>query len=319
MSEWQSKVERMAHSTIHEDVYIIAGVPSWTMVLANKILEITGKSNLKEVWPNLELFMHGGVNFEPYRSEFKRLMPGDDMHFVETYNASEGFFGIQDLVGGDQMLLMLDYGVFFEFIPMDAYAGVHSKEVYSISQVEADVNYAVVISTNGGLWRYILGDTIRFTSTSPYRFKITGRTKSFINAFGEELIVENAELAVTEACKRTQAQIRDYTAAPVYMEDRATGCHEWVFEFVQYPNDMNRFMQVLDEKLRECNADYDAKRYHDLILDTPRIKVVDHGVFDQWLEVNNKLGGQNKIPRLCNDRTILEQILSLANTEKLYD
>ena len=206
MSEWIEKMEKMAESTIKEDVYIIAGVPSWTMVLANKILEITGKSNLKEVWPNLELFMHGGVNFEPYRNEFQSLMPGPNMNFVETYNASEGFFGIQDQVDQDEMLLMLDYGIFFEFIPMESYAGVHSTDVYSIEDVEKDVNYAVVITTNGGLWRYILGDTIRFTSTRPYRFKITGRTKSFINAFGEELIVENAEIAVAEACLRTDAQ-----------------------------------------------------------------------------------------------------------------
>lgn len=317
MSEWDEKVEQMANSTIKEDVYIIAGVPSWTMVLANKILEITGKSNLKEVWPNLELFMHGGVNFEPYRDEFQNLMPGPNMNFVETYNASEGFFGIQDQVNLDEMLLMLDYGVFFEFIPMDYFKGVDSTEVYSINDVELNVNYAIVISTNGGLWRYILGDTIRFTSTTPYRFKITGRTKSYINAFGEEVIVENAEMAVTEACKKTEALIRDYTAAPIYMEDKASGSHQWVFEFVQYPNDMNRFAQVLDEQLRGLNSDYDAKRYHNLILDVPVINVVKEGTFDQWLKMNNKLGGQNKIPRLSNDRKILEQILSLANTENV--
>lgn len=317
MSEWQSKMEKMAASTINEDVYIIAGVPSWTMVLANKVLEITGKNHLKEVWPNLELFMHGGVNFEPYRSEFQKLMPGPNMNFVETYNASEGFFGIQDQVGSDEMLLMLDYGIFFEFIPMESFDGVNSEEIYSIDEVETDVNYAVVISTNGGLWRYILGDTIRFTSLFPFRFKITGRTKSFINAFGEEVIVENAELAVAEACIRTNAQIRDYTAAPVYMEDKLSGCHQWLFEFVQFPDDVERFNMILDEQLRELNSDYDAKRYNDLILGKPMISVVPNGTFDKWLGANNKLGGQNKIPRLSNNRTIMEQILSLTDVEKL--
>ena len=315
MSEWQSKMEKMARSTIEEDVYIIAGVPSWTMVLANKVLEISGKSNLKEVWPNLELFMHGGVNFEPYREQFKKLIPDSGMNYVETYNASEGFFGIQDQVNSDEMLLMLDYGVFFEFIPMIAYDGVDSKEVLAIDEVEIGVNYAVVISTNGGLWRYILGDTIRFTSRKPYRFKITGRTKSFINTFGEELIVENAELAVAEACKRTSAQIREFTAGPVYMDNQHSGAHQWVFEFVQYPDDINRFVHVLDEKLREVNSDYDAKRYHNLILDKPAVSVVKNGTFDAWLRINDKLGGQNKIPRLSNSRKVLEQILQIAGEE----
>ncbi len=315
MSEWQSKIERMARSTMEEDVYIIAGVPSWTMVLANKVLELSGKSNLKEVWPNLELFMHGGVNFEPYREQFKKLIPDPKMNYVETYNASEGFFGIQDQVDSDEMLLMLDYGTFYEFIPMDKYDGVHSTEIVSIADVELNKNYAVVITTNGGLWRYILGDTIRFTSRTPYRFKITGRTKSFINTFGEELIVENAEIAVAEACKRTSAQIREFTAGPVFMKDEHTGAHQWVFEFVQYPDDLSRFEHVLDEKLREINSDYDAKRYHDLILDKPVMTVVGAGAFDAWLRANDKLGGQNKIPRLSNNRRVLEQILQIAEEE----
>lgn len=313
MSEWQEKIEKMAQSTIEEDVYILAGVPSWTMVLANKVLELTGKQHLKEVWPNLELFMHGGVSFDPYREEFERLIPDPFMNYVETYNASEGFFGIQDQVNTDEMLLMLDYGIFFEFIPMDAYDGVNSKEVYALKDVQPDVNYALVISTNGGLWRYILGDTIRFTSTYPYRFKITGRTKSFINSFGEELIVEHAERAVSEACKRTFAQIRDFTAGPVFMEGESSGKHEWVFEFMQYPNDIGRFESVLDETLRLINGDYDAKRYHDLILDKPVVNLVDSGTFDNWLSENGRLGGQNKVPRLSNDRVILEQILQIGN------
>ena len=309
----------MARSTIKEDVKIIAGVPSWTMVLANRILEITGKSNLKEVWPNLEMFMHGGVNFEPYREQFKKLIPDDSMNYVETYNASEGFFGIQDLVGGDEMLLMLDYGIFFEFIPMNEFNGRKSTTVVSIHDVEVDVNYAIVISTNAGLWRYIIGDTIRFTSTLPFRFKITGRVKSFINTFGEELIVENAEFAIAEACSRTNAQIREFTVGPVFMEDADKGAHEWVIEFVQYPDDMDRFNLVLDEKLREINSDYDAKRYHNLVLEKPIIKAVPKESFDGWLKQNGKLGGQNKIPRLSNNRTILEQILQITKETNLHE
>jgi len=252
--------------------------------------------------------MHGGVNFEPYREQFNRLIPDPSMNYVETYNASEGFFGIQDLVGGDEMLLMLDYGIFFEFIPMSEFRGKESTEVISIEHVELNINYAVVISTNGGLWRYILGDTIRFTSNAPYRFKITGRTKSFINAFGEELVVENAEVAIAAACAKTNAQIREYTVAPIYMKENENGGHEWLVEFAQYPDEMDRFIAVLDEKLREINSDYDAKRYHDMILTKPKVKAVAKESFNNWLKENGKLGGQNKIPRLSNDRSILEQI-----------
>ena len=281
--------------------------------MVNRVLEITGKSNLKEVWPNLELFMHGGVSFEPYRKQFEALIPDPEMHYVETYNASEGFFGIQDQAGVNEMLLMLDYGIFYEFIPMDAFNGVDSDEVISIEDVQVDVNYALVISTNGGLWRYILGDTIRFTSTLPFRFKITGRTKSFINTFGEELIVENAERAIAKACEKTNAKIREFTACPVYMEDKLSGAHEWCIEFTHYPDDMERFSRVLDETLRELNSDYDAKRYHSLILREPIIRTIPAGSFDQWLRSIGKLGGQHKVPRLANDRIILEQILLIAN------
>lgn len=312
LSEWEKKIEKMARSTMQEDVYILAGVPSWTMVLSNRILEISGANNLKEVWPNLELFMHGGVSFEPYREEFHRLIPDSGMNYVETYNASEGFFGIQDEVNSSEMLLMLDYGIFFEFIPMSAYNGLESTEVVPLQEVKEGINYAVVISTNGGLWRYIMGDTIRFTSTQPYRFKITGRTKSFINTFGEELIVENAEQAIAQACSKTNAQIRDYTAAPVYMENNDKGSHEWLIGFEQFPDDIERFNRVLDETLRELNSDYDAKRYNDLILDKPLIRMISSEVFDLWLKDMGKLGGQHKIPRLSNDRTIVEQILQLS-------
>jgi hypothetical protein len=315
LSEWEEKIEKMARSTIEEDVVILAGVPSWTMVLCNRILEITGASNLKEVWPNLELFMHGGVNFEPYREQFNKLIPDEGMNYVETYNASEGFFGIQDQVNSDEMLLMLDYGTFFEFIPMSDYDGLDSKKVLPISEVEEGVNYALVISTNGGLWRYVLGDTIRFTSMTPFRFKITGRTKSYINTFGEELIVENAEKAVSVACSKTNAQIREYTVAPIYMDAKEKGAHEWLIGFAQYPDDMKRFTRVLDETLRELNSDYDAKRYNDLILDEPKIQLISPDIFELWLKNMGKLGGQHKIPRLMNNRDIVEQILQLVERE----
>ena len=315
LSEWETKIEKMARSTMEEDVYILAGVPSWTMVLSNRILEISGATHLKEVWPNLELFMHGGVNFEPYRDQFKRLIPDEGMNYVETYNASEGFFGIQDQVNSDEMLLMLDYGIFFEFIPMSEYAGTDSTKVLSLQDVELDTNYAIVISTNGGLWRYILGDTIRFTSMAPYRFKITGRTKSFINTFGEELIVENAERAVAAACAKTNAQIRDFTVAPIYMDNKEKGAHEWLIGFEQYPDDVERFTRLLDESLRDMNSDYDAKRYNDLILDAPKIHLIAPTIFEKWLKSIGKLGGQNKVPRLMNNRDIVEQILQMKEEQ----
>lgn len=317
MTEWESKIEKMALTTIEQDVYIIAGVPSWTMVLANKILEITGKNNLKEVWPNLEMFMHGGVSFEPYREQFKKLIPDADMHYVETYNASEGFFGIQDQKDSNELLLMLDYGIYYEFIPMSSFDGVNSKEIVNLEGIELGVNYALVISTNGGLWRYIIGDTIKFTSKNPYRFKISGRTKSFINAFGEEVIVENADNAIAFACLKTGAEIKEYTACPVYMSSTEHGAHEWVIEFVKEPKNMAEFERHLDEHLLAINSDYDAKRYHNLILNPPIVKKVAKGTFDEWLKGMGKLGGQNKIPRLSNDRVILEQILQLAASQKL--
>lgn len=309
MSEWESKIEKMALSTINEDVYIIAGVPSWTLVLANKILEITGKKHLREVWPNLELFMHGGVSFEPYREAFRQLIPFDDMNYVETYNASEGFFGIQDVAGLNELLLMLDYGIYYEFIPMNTFEGCDSKIVINLQEVETDVEYALVISTNGGLWRYILGDTIRFTSTRPFRFKITGRTRSFINAFGEEVIVNNSDQAIAEACQKTNAQIREYTVAPVYMKDQEKGRHEWIIEFIREPDDKQRFEWILDETLRSINSDYDAKRMNNMALDFPLIHHVSPGTFDEWLRTQGKLGGQHKVPRLSNNREIVEQLL----------
>ena len=317
MSEWEEKIDKMAQSTIHEDVYILAGVPSWTMVLANKVLEISGKNNLKEVWPNLELFMHGGVSFEPYKAQFERLIPDPKMNYVETYNASEGFFGIQDQINSNELLLMLDYGIFYEFIPMSSFDGVNSVEAVDLAGVELDVNYAIVISTNAGLWRYIVGDTVKFTSKTPYRFKITGRTKSFINVFGEELIVENADKAIARAANIIGTVVREYTVAPVFMDGLENGAHEWLIEFTHVPDDVSRFQLLLDEALRELNSDYDAKRCNNFVLGPPIIKVLNAGTFDNWLKSIGKLGGQHKVPRLSNSREIVEQILHVAASNKI--
>ena len=311
MDDWEKKLDKMAKQTIKEDVCIIAGVPSWTLVLCNRILEITGKQNLKEVWPNLELFMHGGVSFQPYKKEFERIIPDPSMHYIETYNASEGFFGIQDDPERDDLLLMLDYGIFYEFIPMSSFDGTKSRDVISLADVELNTNYALVISTNGGLWRYILGDTISFTSLLPYKFKITGRTQSFINCFGEEVIVDNAEKAIAFACTQTNAILKEYTVGPKFMLDAAKGGHEWLIEFVQKPKDLEQFTITLDQELRNINSDYDAKRTKDLALELPSIQILPNGTFDRWLQGKGKLGGQNKVPRLSNDRSILEEVFKL--------
>jgi hypothetical protein len=260
--------------------------------------------------------MHGGVSFEPYREQFKKLIPDPKMNYVETYNASEGFFGIQDKVDSDELLLMLDYGIYYEFIPMEAYDGTNSKQIVNLSGVETGVNYALVISTNGGLWRYIIGDTIQFTSTQPYRFKITGRTKCYINTFGEEVIVENAERAITYASQKTGALIRDYTACPVYMTSIEHGGHEWLIEFVKEPDSLERFSNLLDEHLREINSDYDAKRFNNMILNPPVIIKAEEGTFYEWLKSIGKLGGQNKVPRLSNKRQIMEQLLLIRENQK---
>lgn len=310
MSNWEEKVEKMALSTIQEDVYVIAGVPSWTLLLSKKILEITGKKHLREVWPNLELFLHGGVNFEPYRNAFEELIPFENMNYVETYNASEGFFGIQDQVNSNELLLMLDYGIFYEFIPMKDFDDTNSKNVIPLSKIELGTEYALVISTNGGLWRYILGDTIVFTSKFPYRFKISGRTSHYINTFGEEVSVSNVEKAMGHACAKTNAIVKEFTVAPIFMSDGKAGRHEWVIEFIRNPNDEQRFSNLLDEKLREINSDYDAKRTKDLIINSPQIHVLQEAGFEKWLARKGKLGGQNKIPRVTNNRTIVEQLLS---------
>lgn len=308
MDEWEEKIERMADATIKENVSNIAGVPSWTMVLLNRILEKTGAENILEVWPKLELFMHGGVSFEPYRQQFRKLLPSDSMRYLETYNASEGFFGIQDDPGKDDMLLMLDYGVFYEFIPMEDWDSDNPR-VLPIEDVELGENYAIVISTSAGLWRYKIGDTVKFTSKNPYKIKITGRTKHFINAFGEEVIIDNADKALQKASQITGADVAEYTAAPVFMKDGESGRHQWLIEFINEPEKLEYFVEILDNTLKANNSDYEAKRYKDIALLRPEVIVVKKGTFYKWLKANNKLGGQHKIPRLSNNRKIVEEIL----------
>jgi len=310
MSNWEEKIDKMASETSRVNVTNISGVPTWTVLLIQRILETEGKDNILEVWPNLEVFFHGAVSFAPYRSLFKSLIPSDKMRYWETYNASEGFFGIQDEKDKEEMLLMLDYGVFYEFIPVHEMENENPRAL-RLAEVELDKNYAMVISTNAGLWRYSIGDTVKFTSLSPYRIKISGRTKHFINAFGEEVIVENAEAAITKACRDTEAVIDNFTAAPIYLAEGKKGGHEWIIEFKVKPSDMHTFTKILDETLRSINSDYDAKRLHDLALVAPIIHSVEEGTFYNWMKRRGKLGGQNKVPRLSNSREYVDDILKM--------
>jgi hypothetical protein len=310
MDEWEEKLQRMAETTCRENVTSLAGVPSWTLVLMKKVLEQTGKSTIAEVWPNLEVFMHGGVSFTPYRSQFQSIMGSEKVKYMETYNASEGFFGIQDDPVDSNMLLMLDYGVFYEFIPVDELDSENPK-VLTLRDVQINRNYAMVISTSGGLWRYLIGDTIRFSSLLPVKFKITGRTRHFINAFGEELIIDNAESALRKACTATGAEITEYTAAPVFMGEGAKARHQWLIEFSRPPENIDFFTELLDNALKAANSDYEAKRYKNLALHMPEVIPVREGTFYDWLRLKGQLGGQHKVPRLSNDRKIVEEILKM--------
>ena len=313
IEEFEEKIEKIIEYSLNENVTSFAGVPSWYLVLLKRVLEVTGKNNILEVWPNLEIFTHGGVNFEPYREQYKALIPSDKMHYMETYNASEGFFGIQDETDKKDMLLMLDYGIYYEFIPMDDYRAGHMNAI-SLEGVETGVNYAMVISTNGGLWRYLIGDTIRFTHKYPFKFLITGRTKHFINAFGEEVIIDNAEKAFKIACERTGATILEYTGGPIYMKENQKGAHEWVIEFDKKPNDLEHFIQIFDGALKTINSDYEAKRHKNLSLEKPHVVVAKKGLFYEWMNARGKVGGQNKIPRLSNDRQFLDPLIVLNDT-----
>ena len=307
-SDWEKKISEMAKTTVNEDVYILAGVPSWTLVLINKILENSEGKTIGDIWPNLELYMHGGVDFEPYKNQFNKLITSPKMNYVQTYNASEGFFGIQDEIISSSMLMMLDYGMFFEFVPLEHINETHPK-TYLIEEIELNKNYALILTSNAGLWRYSIGDTIKFTSKYPFRFMVTGRIKNFINAFGEELIIENAEKAITHASNKTAAEIVDYTVAPIYMENGKKGTHQWLIEFKKQPSSLDEFTKLLDDELKKLNSDYSAKRKDDLNMSLPIIQAMPKNTFYDWLKNNGKLGGQHKIPRLSNNRDLIENIL----------
>ncbi len=309
LSDFEEKRDRIAAVASRQNVTNLSGVPSWMMAVLNRVIELTGKP-ICEVWPNLEVFFHGGVAFTPYREQYHRLIANPGMHYMETYNASEGFFGLQDDPADPAMLLMIDYGVFYEFVPLED-VGMPEAQAVPLWEVETGRNYAMVITTTGGLWRYMIGDTVRFTQTDPYKFVITGRTKSFINAFGEELIVDNAERGLQAACAATGAQVKDYTAAPVFMNDRGSCRHQWLIEFDRPPQSLEAFAEKLDQALQTLNSDYEAKRYKNLTLQRLEVIAAPKGLFDLWLKSKGKLGGQHKVPRLCNDRRIMDEVLGM--------
>ncbi|MCF6306441.1 MAG: GH3 auxin-responsive promoter family protein [Flavobacteriaceae bacterium] len=309
MSDWEYKMQAIVDETKNENVTSLLGVPSWLLVLLNNVIETTGKDNLFDVWPNLEVYFHGGVSFDPYVDQYKKLLPKSSFRYYEIYNASEGFFAIQDKNTSKELLLMLDYGIFYEFILMETY-NTSEEKVIPLAEVELEKNYAIVITTNAGLWRYKIGDTVRFTSINPFRIKVTGRTKHHINVFGEELIIENAEMALRKASKLTHSEIVDYTAGPIFMKGKEKGAHEWIIEFKKQPDDINTFKQLLDAFLQEANSDYEAKRYNNTTLNFPTVHVARKNLFKDWLKKNDKLGGQHKIPRLSNSREFIEELLN---------
>lgn len=307
MSNWEYKMQAIVNETIQENVTSLAGVPSWMLVLLNTVLETTDKNSILDIWPNLEVYFHGGVSFLPYIDQYKKILPQNDFRYYEIYNASEGFFAIQDQNKSSELLLMLDYGIFYEFIEMSTYGSLNPK-VISLAKVELNTNYALLITTNAGLWRYKIGDTIRFTSLNPYRIKVSGRTKHHINVFGEELIIENAEDALKKVCRKTGAQIIEYTGAPIFMKGKEKGGHEWLIEFKRVPKSLDYFTELFDNALKSLNSDYEAKRYNDITLNKPIIHAARPDLFYDWLKENNKLGGQHKVPRLSNTRNYMEEL-----------
>ena len=311
LDEWENKIEKLAENTLNENVTSIAGVPTWTIILIKRLLEMSGKSTLKEVWPNLELYLHGGVSFTPYRKQMEKLI-GGPINYLETYNASEGFFAAQCMPNDEGMLLFTDHGIFYEFLPLEEYGKPDARTV-GLRQVELNKNYALVISTNGGLWRYLVGDTVAFTSLKPYKIKVTGRVKYFMNAFGEEVIAENADKAIAKACEVTHTVVNDYTAAPIYFNENENGAHEWLIEFDSPPEDLDSFTKELDSALKDLNSDYEAKRYKNIALRMPLVRSVPHGTFQLWLKTKGKLGGQHKVPRLSNERKMIEEINALLS------
>jgi hypothetical protein len=310
MSDWNVKLQAIVDETINDNVTSLAGVPSWMLVMLNHVLQTSGKNHLLEVWPNLEVYFHGGVSFQPYKTQYQNLVPNSGFKYYEIYNASEGFFAIQDQNDSSDLLLMLDYGIFYEFIPMSTF-GTKSQKIIPLHEVELNKNYALVISTNSGLWRYLIGDTVRFTSLSPYRIRVTGRTKHHINAFGEELIIENADHALKKTCSETGAELVDYTAAPIFMEGKEKGAHEWLIEFKTPPKNMDDFVFLFDNALKSVNSDYEAKRANNMTLNPPVVHQGRIGLFQDWLASKNKLGGQHKVQRLSNSRDYLEELKAM--------
>ena len=313
MPEWEAKMEAIIDETLDKKVTSLAGVPSWMLVLLQNVLRKTNKTSINEVWPFVEVYFHGGVSFHPYREQFEKLFLGSKLNFFETFNASEGFFGIQDRNSSNELLLMLDYGIFYEFIPMDKIGCEENEVIIPLSEVKLNTNYSMVITTNAGLWRYKIGDTIRFTSLNPYRIQITGRTKVHINVFGEELMIENAEVAMSKTAKQLGLEIIDYTAGPIYMSSNNKGGHQWIIEFKNNPKKIDEFSLILDKNLKDVNSDYEAKRYKDMTLTIPKITVAKKNLFYNWMASKNKLGGQNKVPRLSNSRELLEELIQMNN------
>ena len=307
ISEWEKKVQAIINESIDQNVTSFAGVPSWMLSLLQQVIQQTGKDNILEIWKNSEVYFHGGVSFDPYRNLYKNLFPSKDFKYFEIFNASEGFFAIQDQNNSSELLLMLDYGIFYEFIPTSK----SEQDIISLADVKLNVNYAMVITTNSGLWRYKIGDTIKFTCLNPFRIMVTGRTKHFINVFGEELVVENAEKALSMTCELTKCEISNYTVGPIFMGSKTKGSHEWLIEFEKKPDDINKFMEILDLNLQRLNSDYEAKRYKSSTLEIPKIQVARKNLFYDWLASKNKLGGQNKVPRLSNSREYLDELINL--------
>ena len=312
MDDWNYKIEAIINETINENVTSLAGVPSWMLVLLNKIIERSDKKYISEIWPNLEVYFHGGVSFKPYLNQYNNILNNNSMHYYEIYNASEGFFAIQHENNSNELLLMLDYGIFYEFIDMKCFETKEEK-IIPLYEVEKNKNYAILITTNAGLWRYIIGDTVKFTSLSPYKIIITGRTKHFINVFGEEVIIENTDNVINRLSSKYNLKIVDYTVAPIFMESNKKGAHEWFIEFSEEPNKNIKIDEIIDKELKKENSDYEAKRYNNFTLEKPKVVVGSKGVFMKWLEINNKLGGQNKIPRLSNNRKFIEKLIGLNN------
>lgn len=309
---FEEKVEAICRQTASKNIVSFAGVPSWNLVLMKRILEYTGKSHLLELWPNLEVFFHGGVSFTPYKEQYKKIIPSDKMHYMETYNASEGFFAIQDDPSDSAMLLLLDNGIFYEFLELSK-LNDSNPQTCTIEEVKTGINYAILISTNAGLWRYLIGDTVTFTSLYPHKIKITGRTSYYINVFGEELIASNAEAALDKACQISGASVSEYTVAPIFMDETAKGAHEWLIEFEDEPKDFEYFAKQLDDAIREINSDYDAKRSNNTTLRQLKLTVLPKGSFYKWMESRGKLGGQNKVPRLYNTRIYAEELLMMVH------